>query len=631
MAEILKIRQREILKHLMTSGVPMDINFFKEKFQKSERTIRYDLNEIKEVCKKHDIEIKYQTKYGFFIPASQKVRCSKLLISDKYQTESSFSLGSDEERYKMLFIFLIAQKKMLTADQIAEKLYISRSTLVRMLTKFEQYFDGSFRVVAKKNKGYVLMGYESALRKAATEIITGRLRYGHTPQEWRNQLPKIFKDLISEQQILKLSETIKKVNAKYNIWISDSEFQYLLAYCIVMEIRSAQTDREHISSRVNSYADRGYGYELISLLYDNSVRAIDHEIEYLIPILNECKISVNIQKYDEMRLVEALMSLESLLNESEVMRDKEFDIGIIYKELFDHLKNFLYLYNRRQEPKEENHTVIRELKEHYYEFYQLAVDAARVLEKHLQVKFSDTEVCYIAVYLYKNCRVQEKPRKKVLVVCATGKGLSHLLTIRLENVFPMIQVIGQMSPYHFADTKHSRGADFIISTVPLEQNKIPVVQISRILSSDDIIRIQSYLDYGAEMAIIPPIDPFDLRNASKEFTRKDMVHTANILSKLILTLLEYTSKIPDSYKISQDALLGLIIHMCMAVPRWYEGREVERSGEAYEEEYERIQNEHQEVFSIMERFFELIEKYLMVSISLEEKNAIYLYLLKEEK
>ena len=103
------------------------------------------------------------------------------------------------------------------------------------------------------------------------------------------------------------------------------------------------------------------------------------------------------------------------------------------------------------------------------------------------------------------------------------------------------------------------------------------------------------------------------------------------MSKLILTLLEYTSKLPKRYKLSQDAQLGLIIHMSMAIPRWYESRSSQAVSEEYEEEYASIQKNHTQIFEIMEKFFDLVEDSLHVSISIEEKIAFFLYIINEEE
>ena len=69
----------------------------------------------------------------------------------------------------------------------------------------------------------------------------------------------------------------------------------------------------------------------------------------------------------------------------------------------------------------------------------MAKECSEILKQDFPISFTDTEVCYIAVYLYKNCTNQLNRKKNVLLVCGTGKGLSNLLAIRLGNVFPMMK------------------------------------------------------------------------------------------------------------------------------------------------------------------------------------------------
>ena len=82
MKEVLKARQAEMLKALITASVPLDLDFFKDKFEKQDRTIRYDLGELKEVCVRHKIEICYLTKQGYYIPAAQKTENDKQYIGN---------------------------------------------------------------------------------------------------------------------------------------------------------------------------------------------------------------------------------------------------------------------------------------------------------------------------------------------------------------------------------------------------------------------------------------------------------------------------------------------------------------------------------------------------------------------
>ena len=55
------------------------------------------------------------------------------------------------------------------------------------------------------------------------------------------------------------------------------------------------------------------------------------------------------------------------------------------------------------------------------------------------------------------------------------------------------------------------------------------------------------------------------------------------------------------------------------------------AGEDSGAEYEKIRRTNQEVFQIMEKFFELVENSLLISIAVEEKMAFFLYIIKEEE
>lgn len=71
--------------------------------------------------------------------------------------------------------------------------------------------------------------------------------------------------------------------------------------------------------------------------------------------------------------------------------------------------------------------------------------------------------------------------------------------------------------------------------------------------------------------------------------------------------------------------------MSMAIPRWYESRTGLAASEDYSAEYAKIQKNHTQIFEIMEKFFDLVESSLHVSISIEEKIAFFLYIINEEE
>ncbi len=547
MREIPKPRQIEIFRQLMMAGVPLDIATLKEKLQKSERTIRYDMQDLKRICQEYGIEIGYLTKKGYFIPAAQKPDCSALLVQWDSGSKGSFVDGDEEQRFASLFFYLFSQKGYVTAEKLAEVYLASKSTLTRGLGRLEEYFGGSFRLDIRKAQGYRLEGDELTLRKQAVKLLT--------------KLCEEDSRGCNRQELQRLSAVLRD----YGVCTE--------GYRVRDEIL------ERIMERIMSYLENGEERE-------------------------------------------------------------SFELQSLRRDLEEHLKNYLTMSGSdRQE--EENAYVLQEIQEYYYSYFQLAEKLAEIIEDEIGQKLGVMEICYLAVYLYKNGIQAESERKNVMVVCATGKGLSHFLTLRIKHVFPMLNVVGQVSPYQLLKASDLKGVDFAISTIPLENSLVPVVKISGVLLAEDIQRIQDFLKYGKLVDELPmkqknqasfqskPEMPVSVQLQGQN-SGKNLAEAAGTMSDLILALLEYVAKLPPQIRMGQDAMLGLVIHMSMAVKRWLSGEVTEDPNGEFNQEYYRVKKEYPDVFLIMEKFFEMSETTLQVRIPISERTAFFLYIIEEE-
>lgn len=634
----LKQRQQDILKMLITSTVPLNIDTLKEKLGKSERTIRYDINELKEVCGSCGVSIKYKTKTGFYIPTEQKTRCSRLFDEETGSDEPEVAGNTDEMRIRELYFYFLVRKRDTIAEQIAGDFYFSRSTLIRMIGKFNEKFDGMIHLTSYRTGGYELGGDEFAIRHVGMEYLAECFKGSYTPEDWYLFMPETAKSSIDLNTLMIISNQIKKINARYNVWLSNSSFINLLSYCIIRTLRLRRF-RELAGSSGESGEVSYSGYAADLLKVPDYVKASEsvRELEYMRKILSENEILVSDRRIDEESLRGSIQKIMDNLAERHEKFESVYDGKRLEKDLFDHLKNALCFLISREENDEENYIVVHEVKDNYPEFYEEARSCAAILEEDFHVRFNETEICYIGIYLYKNCRIKERKKKKVLLVCATGKGLSHLLSIRVENTFPGIQVMGQRSPFQLSNLMDEKEIDFIISTIPIKTINIPVVKISRILSTEDIKRIQEFLDYGNLVDEIPlgeqanasfssKADPFQIEQDGRpDISLNSMVASATTISKLILTLLEYTSKFPEDCRMEQDALLGLIIHMSMAIPRWFQNDTSDTEEDI--EQYAAIARKQGSIFEIMEKFFTLVESSLLITIPVKERIAFFLYII----
>ena len=546
MKKNLKPKQAEILRYLMTSSQPLDIAFFKEKISRGERTIRYDLQELKEICSEYGVEIRYLTKRGYYIPASQKPECSGILLLGDPDVKEGAGGSTEEKNFYRIFFYLLIQKSYIPAEKIAEASYMSRSTLNRFLGRMEEFFQNQFRLEVKKAVGYRLSGEEMALRRLAAGYLSARFKGSYTADDWYLLLPERLKDKIWVSDIQEISKSIRKMNAKYNIWISNTAYLNLISYCIVRFIRiPLLPEGQEIFTGEATYVE-----ELLKKLSARNRGRTACELEGLAEILEENGIYAREENADD----------------------------VLVQKIVDQI--LLHLRNREDRGR-----------------FQLeeAWECAEAVKAEMGKDFSTMEICYLAVYLYKNSIHTEEERKNVIIVCATGKGLSHFLTLRIKSVFPMLNVVGQISPYQLSRASDLKHADFAISTIPLEDTLIPVVKISGALLEDDIKRIQDFLRYGKMLDEIPmkqkedasflsKEEPLLLDDANPAVPDGRLAEAATAMSRLILTLLEYTAKLPPEVQLSQAAMLGMIIHMSMAVPRWFAAEKREEENEEYRRE-----------------------------------------------
>lgn len=638
MKTILKARQAEILKCLIVSGAPLDVEYFKEKFDKGDRTIRYDIQELKKACLTQGVELSYQTKKGFYIPSEQKSKASGLLALTEEKSPAS---DEEKRRFDKIFWYLFLQKDYVTAERIAERLYVSYSTLKRLLDRMEDHYRNAFLLESRKSLGYRLTGDEFSLRMCAARLLSAEFKGSYRAENWFMLLPEQLKGSMKLNDLEQITKTIKGLNAKYNIWISNAAFLNLLSYCIVRRIRldgKRDQEKEDEKKQPEHVMTETYAREFLKAFSVSYKEQNPSEQKWLIQVLTDNGI------YAGTGLVEDVIvdhCLERVMSHLEKRTEKyHFKLEALQKDLREHIRNFLNLCASGTKT-EENSYILQEVKEHYSEVFGLAKECARVLEEATGYQVNLTEVCYLAVYLYKNSEQKEVEKKNILVVCATGKGLSQLLTLRINSVFPQLNVVGQISPYQLSKASELKGVDFVISTIPLENDLVPVVKISSILSEEDIKRIRSFLKYGQLVDEIPMNqkneasfsagkDILFLPEQKDEIQKESMIQAASVLSRLILTLLEYTSGFPTEFAMSKDAALGMIIHMSMAVTRWMEGQIQTEDEDFFLDEYKRIRESYPDVYMLMEKFFALAEETLKVIIPVSERTAFFLYILEKE-
>ena len=130
--------------------------------------------------------------------------------------------------------------------------------------------------------------------------------------------------------------------------------------------------------------------------------------------------------------------------------------------------------------------------------FELAKIAKKTIENNLDIKISEDEIANIALHVggaLERASYHEKNKVfKTIIVCTSGVGTSMLLKAKLENIFREKLEIVKIIPSYLVDYINVIDVDFVISTVPLKLENIPVINISPVLDDKEVKIIEKYIE-----------------------------------------------------------------------------------------------------------------------------------------
>lgn len=588
----MKDRQVEILQCLLKEDEPVSIKDLMTRFSKGERSIRYDLLEIRKELAAYGIEINSSRGNGYYIEPVQKAECESILkagtLTDRTRDNIDLAIG--------VFCILYRQKDPISLDEMAERIGCSKGPLNKALKDFNLHQKNVSLVPGRR--GIRLYGDEFAIRRLASEYV--------------NELLQQDDHMVARREFIQ--ETIRKTNEKFDVWMSTVGFQELTIYCEITDIRvnpvDIQADDRKISEEENAYT--------LALL--NPLKRTSRKEQLL--LLHQLDLSRIVIP----RRTQAQEDADKQINLLIQRISRECSKAGIWLNLTD-LSHDLKQHLNQLVKSLENHITLPEnplllsVKNTYRSSYEIASKAADGIHLYKDYKLDDSEISYIAIYIYLNSRKQWEKRKRALVVCATGKGLSNMIAAKIRDRIPAVEIVGVQSAYH--DIQNAEDVDFIISTIPLPESKLPVIVVSPMVTNTELATISGFVHEG----MLPVNNSKDEMEVTKN-ERLQLRTAAENIDTVLMDMIDTVNSLPSEFAVTSEILSALMMHLLLAVPRWC-SEEVPTDEKNAEQRLKAVHEKYPQFASQMDAFFKRTENTLGLKLYEGEKLAFCLYILKE--
>lgn len=451
----------------------------------SDRTIRTYYKTLVEKLDNHSgLDLISKQGYGYKLDILDDDAYADFLeenhINDRHFNYQSVTDIND--RYNFLLNKLLFEQNEIYFDDLADELFVSRSTLSSDFKKIREKFKPyHLKIESKANKGVYVMGQERDKRRFIMDyfIDSGFINTMHSyvDNELLNQ-----KISFEELTIIVLDEY-----REGGLKLSDFVIQNLVIHIalairrITEGFRISKVSEDEVVLRV--LAERRVAENILKRVsVSTGIHFPIEEVDYITLHLvskghgNSCHISEVLQEQVRQELIDSIDQINPT-----VKNDFQLIEGLLA-----HLST---MYIRLQGKVVMENPLTAEIQANYRDMYQLAERVVSNMPTFSTYTLSPNEIAYISLhFMAAKERYKEQRKYNVLVICATGYGSAQMLKSRIENELGNLVSITDVIGYYEINDEKLKGIDFIVSSIDLSNLmfNIPVFTVSVFLNDEEL-------------------------------------------------------------------------------------------------------------------------------------------------
>ncbi|WP_309090717.1 BglG family transcription antiterminator [Domibacillus sp.] len=465
-------RSASLLKLLQHSPI-WKMNDLEEKTGLTRRQIQYGFGKINDwLCFNGHEEIQYSRRVGYSLPKGLQLKEQEIRFSKKVYA------FSEEDREKIYYFMILLSKDPLSVYHFQSLMGVSRNTVLSDIQRLKENAKArGLEIFYSKQDGYISKGTVRQKRYVIERLVHEVLHHINGEMV----IDCIWAD--KKKQISTIRSELEQIEQKMGITFTDQQLHEFTYWFLctdqfiekgeILELEDSwnpllsSREYEIVSQLIESPAFYGDWnqteilYATLHLLGMNRIRDFSplHKDEQIRPLLNGI-----VEEFERLACVH--------------LHDKQQ----LYKQLYVH---FRPAYYRMKYGFSQTNPLTKRVQDIYPELHHLTKKSMQVLEREIKRSISEDEIAYFTIHFGGWLRKQGTAldeRKKAIVVCPNGIGISNILIYTLRELFPDILFLDVLSVRKAAE--YPLAVDLVFSTVHLRTSSTLFV-VPPILSADD--------------------------------------------------------------------------------------------------------------------------------------------------
>ncbi|MFI3141780.1 MAG: BglG family transcription antiterminator [Clostridia bacterium] len=475
----------------------------------SKRTVQRELEYVPKVLKRYNLSFASKTGVGVWIEGSEEDR--QILLQEVLQDDAP-DVSDREYRRKSLTLELLKEKGLKKLFWYSSKFQVSEATISADLDVLEKWFNKYDLTISRKpGSGICVEGIEKNYRKAISAFISQNIDAKVMSDAYDVQLKELkvynqFKNagitqMLGEDVLKRVVNALNGMEDNHHITsLTESSYIALIMHISIAVNRILCNEtiktKEKWVEQFNSDED----YTLAQKI----AFELEEEFEITIPEIEISYICLHIKASKHDKIDQAVTKnldmqgrkLQSLVNDMiyafdsekayELKQDDEFLQGLLA-----HLQPTIVrlAYNMKI-----HNPILEQIKVQYPDMYNRCEKVAFVMSERLGLAVPPEEIGFITVHFGAAVvRLEEKKQRRrvvnIAVICSSGIGVSRLMSTKLKKIFKDRISLTALAKRELDEEVLAKN-DFLISSIPLQSEKIQVLEVNPLLSDTDIESIR---------------------------------------------------------------------------------------------------------------------------------------------